>query len=289
MAELCINIRMPGMTDKRYRFGETPVLVGRSVECHLSICHEAIPRKLCKVWLEGEGRVVRVETCPGLTNPFLRDGRVVKDGVSGSHLIFNVGPIEIEFFTEYQAQKGVERPEKSSAKKRAVKLALIPFALGLILSASLLFQRENTRAPKVALPDSPFSNQTNIPQKGDATELISKAKMMKSRAAEILSRRAESIELKVLAFKLMQRAHYLFKSVGNDKEAREVEERLNALRQQLEAAYRKDILRLHSFLASDDTREAAKCAKRLLIYLDDEFARSQNALRSIIARNRGGS
>lgn len=288
LEDLCVKVLIPGMTEKRYRFGETPILVGRSIECHLAICHAAVPRELCKVWLEDEGRVVRVEACPGLTNPLIENGKEVVGGINGSNLVFKVGPVELSFCTGFHVGED-EREAGKQAKKRLFKIILAVVLSAGVIGFGLVPQRDKHPEVQLLLPESPFGSITPTLIKKDNTENLSKARLLESRANELLSRRDGEVGSKVAAVRLLEQANGLLVHVGDLAQSRRLEVRLAKLKTQFEGEYRKEMLLLQGLIVQNNSKAASLCAKRLLAFLGDENTQGKAYLDRIIAQGEGGS
>lgn len=181
MPELYITVSFPGMPEKTYRFDRFPVRVGRSEANDLAICHESVPRDLCTMWPEPDGRTVRVEERPGLKNPLLAGSTVVCGGVSREVVKLSVGPCGLTARTG-EAPSRARRPGKGAAVSAVVVVAVI--AIGVAArrtdTASVAFSA-------AALPKTPFCAEAP-PTCASSGACAEQARMLVSRAREILSR-----------------------------------------------------------------------------------------------------
>lgn len=271
MPELQIEVVLPGVPGRSYRFSETPVLVGRAETCHLGVRHAAMPRELCRIWLENDGRRVRVEERPGLTNPLLAGGRPVRGGVSGPRLELTVGPVRLVAEPAGLRQAGGRAHPRRRVLAGLGVLALVA-GLALVLGSS----PRGTVDPLAArLPSSPF------PRTGEAGSGTGgdpgRAALLESRAAELLSRPEAAPADGIEAALLLRRAASLLPQ----DEARTVAARALALEAALAASYREQGLALERALARGDARAASQAAGELLSYLEhheDAGARRRLAL-----------
>ena len=267
MAELKITVSVPGEPPRTYLFGDTPVLIGRSPKCRLSICHEAVGRELCKAWIEGDGRTVRVEECPGLTNPLTMGSKPVRGGLVGKHLNLNVGPLSLSFRpSSSKDNDGASTPTNSRAPRRIVHALVVVAILGM--GAVFAFW---PRAPlevrsDIDLPDSvPLNPHKSKP--GQVPEPAQQAAILYSRAVELLSRTGAGPREKAIAAGLMIESVDLLKLDGDSIETSRRQREAEDLKRALNLSYRKEVIALHRHLEKNNMNAASAIASTLLEYL----------------------
>ncbi|MFO8071755.1 MAG: hypothetical protein R6V85_07750 [Polyangia bacterium] len=273
MHELSITVRAPEAPARSYRFGEGPIRIGRSPRCQLSICHFAVPRELCRAWLESDSGKVRVEERPELTNPLLHRGRPVRGGVGGERLELSVGPVEIEI-----EPAGALAGTKSGSGRVRLKLlggcALLAAALaGATLAGNRAGNDRNGPALLEELPASPIPTVSR-PACDEAEECKTRSDLLLSRAEELLGRGGPAGRIEAAV--LLRRASALLSQVERDR-ATGIEARADDLARGVEAAYRRAALQLERALAANEKKNAAAAAAVLAGYLqargDAELAR----------------
>lgn len=277
MKELCVTVSVLGGQSTEYRFDEPVVRIGRSAECHLSICHEAVPRELCRAWLEGDG-TVRVEERPNLSNPLLCKGRRVVGGLSGDLLDLSVGPVQLKF------SSSLVRPEKIPAGARKKKTVLAAGVAAVLLLASciavLVKPKPAARLSMPDLPDNPLSLEQS--ELCDSTLTCrEKGKMLATRAKEIAHRAGAGAAEKVRAASLLVRAGRLLAAAG-DPSAREVALNAKAMEQEVVAAYRRQVLALRLAVERGDRAAAISIAQNVAGYLADREDRAGERLNRLI-------
>jgi hypothetical protein len=272
MTDLSIHVVLPGALDRAYRFAAMPVLVGRSETCHLSVRHAAMPRELCRLWLEDDGRRVRVEERPGLTNPLLRDGVPVRGGASGPRLSLAVGPVRLvaEPARFCEAARTAGRGRRLLAALGAVAaVAGLACALGSTTRAA-----GEPGLPR--LPGSPLPGDADETGPDDGPRARARAALLESRAADILSNPDASPADRVAALLALRRAAILLP----EQDAAPLARRARELEGSLLAGYREQSLALERALARDDRIAASRAAANLLSYLtrhEDAAARARLA------------
>ena len=268
MTELRITVSVPGEHPKTYLFSDTPVLIGRSPKCRLSICHEAVGRELCKAWIEGDGRSVRVEECPGLTNPLTMGSNPVRGGLVGKRLDLNVGPLSLSFRpSSSEGNNGTTSPEKGSTPRRMLPALAVVAILGMGAVFALWPRAPSTARSVIDLPDS-VPLYPNKSKPGRVTQPAQQAAILYSRAVELLSRNGAGPREKALAISLMFESADLLKLDGDSIEISQRRREAKDLKRALDLSYRKEVLALHRHLEKNDMSAASAVASTLLEYLD---------------------
>ncbi len=260
--ELAITLFTPGAGTRTYIFSEQPVVVGRSPQCHISICHQAVPRNLCSVWLEDMGKRVRVEENPGLTNPLLCSGVPVAGGVTGKRLDLSVGPIGL---LVSPASRQREQGLTNAGPSRLRKGILAGVALLAVAVLCISFQRETAEpgTPTPEIPATPFHHQQAL-SPPDGLRTSEQADLLYSRAQALLDSRTGEPFARVRAAKLMsQSVPFLADESGRHARREEAE----ALSREVESDYRKEVLEMRRSLEKGDEAAAAVRADHILSYL----------------------
>ena len=267
MTDLRITVSVPGEHPRTYLFGDTPVLIGRSPKCRLSICHEAVGRELCKAWVEGDGRSVRVEECPGLTNPLTIGSNPVRGGLVGKRLDLNVGPLSLSFRpSSSEDNDGTTSPAKRHALRRIAPALAVVAILGLGAVFAFWPRAPFTTRSVIDLPDSvPLNPLQSKP--GRVTEPAQQAAILYSRAVELLSRTGAGPREKAIAAGLMLESADLLKLDGDSIETSRRRREAEDLKRALDLSYRKEVLALHRHLEKNDMNAASAVASTLLEYL----------------------
>ncbi|MDJ0763836.1 MAG: hypothetical protein QNJ97_12725 [Myxococcota bacterium] len=267
MQELSIVVTAEGENSRTYQFREFPVRIGRSPECHLSICHEAVPRELCIAWLENRGRTVRVEERPHLTNPLLQHQRLVDGGISGPRIDVSVGPVGLTF--EPSASR--KDPTINIGKLNSARTVIIGI-IGLVLVLIALTTQLNTVGSRsldgyTLLPPHPICR---IPEDtcDDALVCRERIRLFASRAQEMLSRPGDDPGVQIHAAMLLKRAVQLGQA-ADDPEIRVITNAAKIAEENVVVAYQRDALALKQILEkSTSNQEAvASMASRLSNYL----------------------
>lgn len=278
MGAIAITVKLPGEPTKAYRFEELPLLVGRSPTCGLSICHEAVPRRLCRIWLEDQGRAVRVEELPGLTNPLLCAGRPVRGGATGPGLALAIGPVAIEV-RPAAAPAAARGDDRFRARGPLIGAAV---AAGLLLLVGLFVARPAVHPAAVAalaLPDDPLP----APPSAGCAEPAGcreRADLLASRARALLDDPAAPPSARIRAVGLLEHSASL--SEGTDP-AVATARRTAAERaaRELRQEYRRERAHLGRALQAGDRPAATAAAARLSGFLQP--ATHRDALRGLAA------
>lgn len=268
MTDLRITVSVPGEHPRTYLFGDTPVLIGRSPKCRLSICHEAVGRELCRAWIEGDGRSVRVEECPGLTNPLTMGSNPVRGGLVGKRLDLNVGPLSLSFRPSSSEDNDVAASSPKILAPRRIAPALAVVAI-LGLGAVFAFRPHapSTTRNDIDLPDSvPLNPYKSKP--GQVAKPVQQAAILHSRAVELLSRTGAGPREKAIATGLMLESADLLKLDGDSIETSRRRKDAEDLKRALDLSYRKEVLALHRHLEKNNMSAASAVASTLLEYLD---------------------
>jgi HPt (histidine-containing phosphotransfer) domain-containing protein len=267
MAELFIMVKYPGMSDTTYSFDKFPVRIGRSETCHLSICHQAIARELCTAWIEPDGRTVRVEERPRLTNPLLSGKTRVTGGISGGVLDLSVGPCKLSFYSKKN------NPKTGYRKKRlAILLALVV----VVLFVSGLGKRDRGSShPGVvaSLPKTPFC-AVRAEECTSPAVCSERARLLLGRAREMLSRPNIDRAERIRAAGMMRSAVGLYGRVSPHL-SDTVQQEVADIEHQLTQQYQQDIVGLKRALDVNDLETAHETAHR--IYQDIEGCNSEAA------------
>jgi hypothetical protein len=282
MLALTVLVRAPGGLERRYRFPGGPILVGRTPDCDIAICHEAVPRHLCRAWLEEDGRRVRVEEFPGLTNALERNGRPVKGGVSGARLPLNVGPVEL-ILCGADAEPGV--PGRGAGRigaRRALALAAAAVLVVALAVYAATADRSDGAAAD-ALPASLFPADVRAAAEAAAGAGVERAALYASRAEEILGRKSANGAEIVAAVTALRRAASIFDQAGDAAGAQALRRRADATADALDRAWRRDRLALERALTGGDDRATADLARRLLGYLGTERRAARAYLSGLLA------
>ncbi|HUT76286.1 MAG TPA: FHA domain-containing protein [Polyangia bacterium] len=272
MTDLTIHVILPDAPERAYRFTAMPVLVGRSATCHLSVRHGAMPRELCRLWLEDDGRRVRVEERSGLTNPLLRDGLPVRGGASGPRLSLAVGPVRL------RAEPARYREAaRTTGHGRRLLAALGAVTVVAGLACLLGSARRATGEPGMPrLPGSPLPGDAGETGPDDGRPAAARAALLESRAAELLSGPDASPADRVEALLALRRAADLLP----EQDAAPLAHRARELERTLLAGYREQSLALERALARGDRSAASRAATNLLSHLahhEDDAARARLA------------
>jgi len=259
MPELDIRVTLPGAPQRSYRFAEVPVLVGRSENCHLIVRHAAMPRELCRIWLEDDGRTVRAEERPGLTNRLLRGGLPVRGGTGGPRLELAVGPVKL--LAEPARFRG--SPARMDGRRRALAgLGLLAALAGL--TWSLGSAPAGGDAPLMPeLPQEPLPAGDAGARTAGAAVDPARAALLESRAADLLSRPDAGPAEQVQALLALRQAATLLP----EDRAGIVDRHADRLERALKAAYREQSLALERALTRGDAEAASRAARSLLAYL----------------------
>jgi hypothetical protein len=270
MEDLEIGVRTPDGVERRYRFSQFPVLVGRAPDCDISICHEAVPRHLCRVWLEDGGRLVRVEERPGLTNALSLGGRPIEGGVSGGLLRLDVGPIGL---TARAAQPA--RRWGATAKRRRVLLLVAAVAVAAALAIAATTTTGRGASAEQILPTTLFDRR--VPESfatGPSARAGNpeRAALLRSRAVEVLGRRDVPMRDRVQAVRDLERAAALYAESDGGQSGAECAALAATHAGEIDRVWRRDRLALAQSLAADDAAAVSANAARLAGYLGADCA-----------------
>lgn len=276
--EISVMVRAPGTEPRTYLFDEQTLEIGRSPDCHVSICHEAVPRRLCSVWLEEGGRRVRVEEHPGLTNPLMRGSKPIRGGLSGQRLDLSVGPVELHLApsglrTPVQSRRGVSRNGK-------IVIAGALASSLIVWGAIALVSQDPPRVdPLSGLPASPFLESRDLP---DPSGSVEKARLLYTRAQLLLESRDPSPASSVQAAAMISRSGRMLAASGLEDEALSRREEADSLRTSITQEYRKEIIDLRRHLTAGDLDSARPAATRVADYLAAGGVEAPDPLMAII-------
>jgi len=254
MQELEIEIIINRETEAVYRFSDFPVHIGRDRDCQLSICHESVPRKLCKVWLEQNG-LIHMEENPGLSNPLFENGKRMHNGVVKPAISARVGPIGLEI------RNVALKKKKNTTRLLRPGTIVIAFAglFALAMVASfILIEPVDFRAvdvtdfPKtITFPKDTLDRHSNIP----VQMLIQLAQTEYMRTPVEISRQIEAITM------MKRAATSTSPASPNHAQAALLVTRWE---QALNASYRLEIIALFSAIERNDSAAIQKSAEKLL-------------------------
>ena len=279
MSDLHIQLALPDRQTKLYVFNTFPVRIGRDRANHLPIDHAAVPRELCIAWLETDGQTIRVEERPGLTNPLLRGNTRVQGGVSGTSLHLKAGPAQLLFSTEPAAARVPK-------KKRALSPVWISAAGALILLiASGKPGARTNQEPDVfaLLPKSPLCPPSFATCSGEVT-CRARARLLRERAAETLSRRSVSLAERVHAIYQLQESVQLCVT-ADPKAHTQTETSLRAALKGLDDAYQQARMDLRIAVDVSDDRKIIDVSKDLKDTLGSCHPEAVPALTRLIEAN----
>ena len=195
MGEIEIKICIGQEAESIYRFTEFPVEIGRSQDCQLSIHHEAVARKLCRVWIEPSG-LIHVEEHPNLTNPILENGKKIQNGVAKPSVSLRVGPVTLDI----RNLSATLAPEKS-VRFRPPWIAAVTI-LGAMLLLSFMWRQNRRDSEQYTTMVSAFPRavalQPPTPLRGAdvPTDMLIQLAQTEAEAARMAVAQAKEIERK---------------------------------------------------------------------------------------------
>jgi hypothetical protein len=254
MQELEIEIIINRETEAVYRFSDFPVHIGRDRDCHLSICHESVPRKLCKVWLEQNGHI-HMEENPGLSNPLFENGKRMHNGVVKPAISAQVGPIGLEIRNVASTQK------RNTARLLRPGTIAVAFAglFALAMAASFILLEpvdyrtvDVTDFPKtIAFPQDTLDRHSSIP-----------VQMLMQLAQTEYMRTPVEISRQIQAIAMMKRA--ATSALPASPTHRQAALLATRWEQAVNASYRLEIIALFSAIERNDSAAIQKSAEKLL-------------------------
>ncbi|MBN2718952.1 MAG: hypothetical protein JXX14_24105 [Deltaproteobacteria bacterium] len=258
MPEIEIKIKIGDQADSIYRFTEFPIEIGRSSDCHLSIRHEAIARKLCRVWVAPNGGI-HLEARPNLTNPLFESGKVVFGGICKTELRLTIGPVTL-------AIRNPARPAPPTGKALGPPVFLGAIALGVI---ALIFLLPDITSSSVRhhrhRQDFPATVPIQNPDTRDQSSMP--LNLMAQLAISEYTRQSDSIQKRKHAVELMWQVEK--RSAPNSESHRQARAMRKAWHAELNKNYRLEIISLFNALDTDDSQGIRNAAARLNPYLDD--------------------
>lgn len=282
--EIAVTVRAPGTAPRTYVFDEHPVEIGRSPDCHVAICHEAIPRRLCAAWLEDGGAGVRVEERPGLTNPLMRGAHPVSGGIGGDRLDLSVGPVEI---TVAPAGEGVRvRPGRPSVARRIGMAVAATVALAAALAALMRpGENDSTTGPPIPeLPESAFEPPIAVPaSRADAD----RAGLLYTRARSILEAGDPGPRARAEAAVLLRRSARIAAASGDTSAAR-IDAEWRSLTESIEQRYRREVIDLRRHLALGDAESSRRSGAIVAAILEGAGRQVPEDLAVLLREERGG-
>lgn len=251
MTELFIAVSCPGQAEITYSFDRFPVHIGRLPSCDLSIRHEAVARELCSVWVEPDGKTVRVEERPGLTNPLLSGTVRVFGGLSAEVANLTVGPIRLSIFTDPSARTSSNHKKRFILLGGLAALVLIFVVLG---NRPSMGQRKDVLS---SLPKHPFCQPTTLDCE-DPVLCLEQARLAVSRGREMISRPLSRTSDHIRGVSLMTAGLERIKETASKPEAH-LQDEIRAAKQNAIRAYQQEVIALRAALRSgnDDAVRAA--------------------------------
>lgn len=254
MQELEIEIIINKETEAIYRFSDFPVHIGRDRDCHLSICHESVPRKLCKVWLEQNG-LIHVEENPGLSNPLFENGKQMHNGVVKPAISARVGPIGLEI------RNVASKKKKNTARLLRPGTIVIAFAglFALAMMACFLLGEpvdystvDITDFPKtIAFSEDTLDGHSDVP-----------VQMLIQLAQTEYMRTPIEIRRQIEAIAMMKRV--VISTPPESPSHEQAELLATRWEQALNASYRLEIIALFSAIERNDSAAIQKSTEKLL-------------------------
>lgn len=231
MDGITIEIQMDAGERGLYRFDEPVVRLGRGEECHLRLCHEAVPRRVCSVWVEDGGEAVCLEPYPGLSNPLRYRGGLVEGSLRGPRLEVSIGPMALSICPTRGDEERGPRTRRGQGLWIAAGLAAVGLA-GVVVALGLRgASRPSSAGPDLggALAASPLcpAPETSC---GEAASCAERARLAATRAEELLGRPGISAKQRVEAVQLLEQAVAWLARIGDPS--------WPAWREQLEGAQR---------------------------------------------------
>lgn len=278
MRELAVRVVLPGEPPRIYRFADPVIRIGRSPDCQLAICHEAVPRELCVAWLEDDGRTVHVEERAGLTNPLLHGNRLVRGGVSGERVELAVGPILLGLAPSAPGNHVFQASAPRRISRAAAAAALL--AAVALFGGAILVRGEKTSASRPdQLPEDPWCS-AEVPACGAPQACREQARLLATRAEEVLARPSGAPEDRVRAVLMLDRAERLA-AAGGAPDAGALQAKLAERRRAVTAEYRREAVALKQLVRAGSEPTATEQARRVLAYLAECHPDGLDWLRSL--------
>ena len=272
MGEIEIKLRIGQQPESIYRFSNFPVEIGRSSDCQLSICHEAIARRLCRVWIEPNGQI-HVEEHAALTNSIFENGKRVQGGICKARLMLSIGPVSIDIRNPAALPHSQKRGR--ICKSRVVIAALAVTVVLLLLS----WQRHRNATDRHTSMVSAFPRSVPIEppisvQKSDVpTDVLAQL------AQTEFMRLPDDVHRKKRAIQLIWRAEK--SSPSQSPEVRRCHAIRLAWTAELDKAYRHTVVTLLNGLKNEDRVAVQQSAGQLQHFLDGKNERLVSWLKQL--------
>ncbi|MCK9522870.1 MAG: hypothetical protein M0R76_07475 [Proteobacteria bacterium] len=259
---LQIEVVMGGAPKEVYTFERFPILVGRSSDCHLVVRHESVSKELFAAWLEREGRYVRVEPRPDLTNPLLYLGYPLKVGISERRIELSAGAVRFRLTPHHKEE--LHSPPPTPVLRRVF------FPAGLVLAALLaiwMLHRPAEATPIDASADNlllPAALQ--VPVAPSASGNRAAPEWFIAQADELLRRKNNMARNRMAAWAHLLRAAALLDTQAPDQ-SQQLSARAESLGVQLNGEYRRCYRSWQSAQKSGSPLERTAAARCLLPWL----------------------
>jgi hypothetical protein len=243
-----------------FTFSKFPILIGRSPECNLCLCHEVIARELCLLWPEKNSDKIRIEAKPALTNNIMHENQPLLGGLSATELKFNVGPVNF-----FATTKKIEKKTTKKQNKKALLLIIASLVAVIFLAIATFDNLVETPKQESALSSVPFDLEFTTPESKAETSTKA-AEVLAQRANELQARRPYKPQNVIEAIHLLQNA-----SIATDSAEKKqaYEKQLESLKAQIQNEYKSARLQLVLAFRNKNKSDIKKAAKQILPYLVD--------------------
>ncbi|MCU0661104.1 MAG: hypothetical protein MUC50_02125 [Myxococcota bacterium] len=262
MGEVTIEVFLEGQQPSVFRFDHPVVRIGRGQECELRLCHEAVPRKLCSVWLEPGSRRVRLEPYPKLTNPLMHASAPLLWPMLGASVTVVIGPLRL---VAYPSSALAGKGANSRTRRLAViaaSLTAASLAVAVLAGAQLEPDEDSsTEALDAALASSPHCPTPVAPCK-QRDACLERIRLSTSRAAELAFRPDPTGDSRLEALRLLNEACSSLRHLG-DPRAQAVCQSLDEGASALRNRHRTKVAALRAALSASDLEQAARLAEEL--------------------------
>ena len=259
-------------------------LLGRGPECDVKIPHPAIPRRLCRVFLE-KGHL-RLEEFPGLTNPLIASGKQpIHGGIAGPQLNLQVGPVALRLSKGERVQEAVDSADKMPRRRLSLFSIIGLLAIcGLLAKAVAHDPGVDTSNQTVAaqLPESPLRPIDDTSCRKPAN-CLRRASLLQSRAEDLLDSAAPLPGETIAAASLLGRRARFLKEAGSPL-AEAAGREATDLEASILAGYRLQRLALDRAVRRGDQDRASDAAKTLIHYLDHNDPAASRRLSRLVRK-----
>ncbi|MBN2801779.1 MAG: hypothetical protein JXR91_01660 [Deltaproteobacteria bacterium] len=268
MEELSIIVNIENEKKLTYKFEKLPIVIGRDEDCDLSICHSAVPRKLCTVWIDREEGKISLEENPTLTNPLINENSIVSGGITRDELHLKVGPVFIEIYNS-EKQIDFKRVNKGLWTFDAVNSkVLISLAAMLLASAVLLSSGTDAFSKKnsLKLPELDV-NREKTPGACQENKDAGRGTLMILRGRELLKRKPLTVDVQFKVLSLLEGGLDCFK--GNDiNKYKEISEDITRIKQNLNNSYKVLKLSVLENIEAENIEGTKTAAQNILHYIN---------------------